>query len=96
MDNRHNNQEKVMTKRELRKQVKALHRKWRLCVSPNQVKSFTDYEPLEECAKEYEKLYDVDREFEYHTIETLKMMLVMNQSMRVIPLHHFANYIRTI
>ena len=88
-----------MTKQELNRDIKRLYKAFLKRKSGDTsnwtAKDWQNYEQQEdELKKEFSRLYYADKEMKYITLENLKIMIVLNNSLRVIALHSFGNYIK--
>lgn len=83
-----------MTKQELNRDIKRLYKSF-LNKKSGDTRTWTreDWTAFEneneKIQKEFKRLYFADKNLEYITLNSLKMLLVVNNSMRIIPLHTF-------
>jgi len=83
-----------MTNSELNRDIKRLYSSFKNRISENTEKwtnqDWAKYEAEESKLKlEFHRLYHADRNFDVLNIKTMKMMLHLNNSLRVIPFHVF-------
>lgn len=83
-----------MTIQELNRDIKRLYKRFLNKRSENTSnwsnKDWQEYEQNEnELKAEFKRLYYADRNFEVLNITTLKIMIAINNSLRVIPFHVF-------
>lgn len=75
-----------MTKAELNRQIKKLSNDWKKLQSSPADNYFSQKDEL---GKELKRLYHVDPNMEYMNASSLRIMIRLNLSFRVIPFHHF-------
>ena len=85
-----------MTKAELNRDIKRLKKafdKRKLGDTNNWVpKDWVDYEEEQEkLRQEFLRLYRADPNFEYYNLLSLKIMLLINNSLRAVPFHNFGS-----
>ena len=90
-----------MTPNELNRDVRQLFRRWNYHIATGHYelneRETKNYEHNErEMKRELDRLFGADNGFEYMTKRSLMMILAMNQSLRIIPLHHLASGINTV
>ncbi len=73
-----------MTKQELNRDIKRLWVRYE-----NKDSELDVYEALEEMRQELKRLYYADDDFEYMNLRSIKIMIRLNLSLRVVPLHQF-------
>jgi hypothetical protein len=83
-----------MNKRELNRDYKRLWKRFKT-YQPEQPASDDDYLEWESCKKELKRLYFSDRGMDYINLNSLKILLIMNRKLRVIPLHQLGTHINT-
>lgn len=72
-----------MTKRELNRDIKRLYKQWQ---------DRKDLSNEEQLKKELRRLWYADQQKNETTLQSLKMLLIINQSLRVITLHQIATW----
>jgi len=78
-----------MDKKELNADIKKLGKKIVFLQTRPNLDKFWEFTDSGEFRKEFRRLYDLDKKFEYMSMKSLKILMVLNRKYQVVPFHAF-------